>query len=321
LLNFLRSGDEVLASPFLFGGSYTLFTKTLPDLGIKTHFIDPTTPESWEAALTPATRAVFVEAIANPALVVPDFPALRAFCDRHHLPLLVDGTLLTPYLYDAERLGADLLFFSATKYLAGPASTVGGLVVDPGRYDWHSDARFDFADFKKAGRGAFLAKVRQRIMAALGPALSPMNAFLLLTGLETLPLRMERQCGNALEVASFLLQHPKVKEVLYPGLPDHPAHALSRELFRGKFGALIGFTLANKQACFKTLDALKLIRRSTNLGDTRSLVIHTASTIYGTLWKHEREEAGVGENLIRLSIGIEHPEDLLADLEQALRRA
>ena len=321
LMNLLRSGDEVLASPYLFGGSYTLFTRTLADLGIVTRFADPTDAGAFEALIGPKTRAVFVEALANPALVVPDFPALRALCGRHGLPLLVDATLLTPYLFDGEALGADVAFFSGTKYLAGPASTVAGLIVDTGRFPWHESALFDFGDFKRAGQGAFMTKLRKQAMAAVGPCLSPMSAFLLLTGLETLPLRMERQCETAQRVAAYLREHPRVEKVSYPGLPDHPAHDLSRAHFKGRFGGVLSFHLENKAECFRVLNAFDLIRRSTNLGDTRTLAVHPASTIYGTFWKHEQEEVGVTENMIRLSLGIEHPGDILADCDQALNAA
>ena len=237
------------------------------------------------------------------------------------MPLLLDASLLTPVLYDGTAAAADVLFFSATKYLAGPASTVAGLIVDTGRFPWHDAQRFDFTDFKGAGQGAYLARLRRQLMAAVGPCLSPMAAFLLLTGLETLSLRLDRQCDNAERAAAYLREHPKVREVRYPGLPDHPAHALCRAQYRGRFGAVLAFSLANKAACFRFLNALRLVRRCTNLGDTRSLAIHPASTIYGNFWKHEQEQAGVTEGLIRFSLGVEHPEDLLADLEQALEAA
>jgi O-acetylhomoserine (thiol)-lyase len=321
LLGLLRAGDELIASPYLFGGSYVLFTRTLPALGITVHLADPADPAAWEARVGPRTRALFLEALANPAMVVPDLAAFRALAERHGLPLLLDASLLTPLLYDGAAAPADVLFFSATKYLAGPASTIAGLVVDTGRFPWHTSARHDLEDFKGAGQGAYLAKLRRQLMAAVGPCLSPMTAFLLLNGLETLSLRLERQCDNAERCAAFLREHPKVRAVRYPGLPEHPAHALCKAQYRGRFGAVLAFELADKAACFRFLNALRLVRRSTNLGDTRSLALHPASTIYGTLWKHEQEQAGVSERLIRFSLGIEHAADILADLEQALAAA
>ncbi len=317
----LRSGDEVLASPCLFGGTFTLLNRTLRELGITTHFIDPADPASAEPHIGPTTRAVFLEAIANPAMVVPDFAAWRRLCDRHGLPLLVDATLLTPVLFDAEALGADVAFFSASKFLAGAASIVGGLVVDTGRCPWHTLGNPALEDYRRAGQGALLAKLRSRMMADVGPTLSPMNAFLILIGLESLPLRLERQCDNALAVATYLAEHPRVTGVRYPGLPDDPAHARSAAQFRGHFGSLLSFTLADKAACFRFLNRLQLAQRVINLGDTRTLANHPASTIYGTFWKHEQELAGVPDTLIRFSLGIEHPADILADLEQALEAA
>jgi O-acetylhomoserine (thiol)-lyase len=321
LLTLLKAGDELIASPYLFGGTYTLLTRTLADLGITTHFADPREPARAEAMIGPRTRAVFLEAIANPAMVVPPFKAWRALCDAHGLALLVDATLLTPCLYDAEAIGADVLFFSASKYLAGAASTVGGLIVDTGRCPWPERPGLALGDFAKGTPTAFLAKLRKRQLAAVGPCLSPMSAFLLLTGLETLPLRLERQCDNAGRVAGFLAEHPKVGEVLFPGLPTHPAHALSRAQFRGRFGSLLSFRLADKAACFRFLNACRLVARVTNLGDTRTMALHPASTIYATFWQHEQQQVGVTEDLIRLSLGIEHPADILADLEQALGAA
>lgn len=321
LLNFLRSGDEMVASPYLFGGSYTLFARVLPGLGITTHFADPSDPAAWEALIGPKTKALFMEALANPAMVVPDLEVYRNMADRHGLPLVVDTTLLTPVLYDPQAIDVDLLIFSASKYIAGAASTIAGLVTDTGRFPWHRSPKHDFSDFKAEGQGAYLLRLRRQLMSSIGPCLSPMSAYLLLTGLETLPLRLERQCENAEKAAVYLREHPLVNGVNYPGLPDHPAHRVTGAQFRGSFGALLSFELQDKATCFRFLNSLKLVRRSTNLGDTRSLAIHPASTIYSTLWQHEREQAGVTEGLIRLSLGIEHVDDILADLHQALRTA
>lgn len=321
LLSVLRSGDEVIASSYLFGGTYALFTRTLAELGITTHFVEPRDPAAAEALIGPRTRAVFLEAIANPAMIVPDFAAWRRLCDRHGLALVVDATLLTPVLYDAEALGADVAVFSTSKYLAGAASLVGGLVVDTGRCPWHERPAFGLGDYRQGRPTALLAKLRSTQMLSVGPCLSPMNAFLLLTGLESLPLRLERQCDNAEEAAAYLREHPKVRSVRYPGLQDHPDHALSREQFRGRFGSVLSFELADKAACFRFLNACRLVQRVVNLGDTRSMALHPASTIYGTFWKHQQEQVGVTDGMIRFSLGIEHPTDILADLEQALAAA
>lgn len=319
LLAMLKAGDAIVSGRYLFGGTHTLFQRTLPGLGITTEYFDPREPKAAAELITPQTKVVFLEAIANPAMVVPDFSAYRDLCERHGIPLVVDASLLTPVLFDAEALGADVAFFSASKYIAGPASTIGGLIVDTGRFPWHERDKLDFADFRRAGGQAFMTKLRKQLMAGVGPALAPMNAFLLMLGLETLPLRLERQTANTLAVAEFLRDHPRVREVRYPGLPDNEFHGLAMAQFRGSGGGVAAFRLGGKGECFRFLNALRLVKRAVNLGDTKSIAVHPASTIYGTIWPVEREELGVTEDLIRLSVGLENPTDIIADLEQALR--
>ncbi|MDH4120694.1 MAG: PLP-dependent transferase [Deltaproteobacteria bacterium] len=318
LLGLLKAGDEIITGRHLFGGTFTLLDKTLPPLGITTRFVEAQTPAQAETVAGPATRLVLLEAIANPALTVPDFAAWRKFCDERGLPLLVDATFLTPVLLDNQIVQADVVFFSTTKFFSGAATTLGGIVVDMGRMNWETRKDPGLADFRKAKEGAYLAKLRRRLMMDIGPALSPMSAFLQLIGMETLPLRLERQCANALAAARHLAAHPKVKSVVYPGLPGHPSHALAAQQFQGRFGSMLAFTLPDKAACFRFLNALKLARRSTNLGDTKTLALHPASTIYGGYWPHELEQVGVSEGMIRFSLGIESPQDILADLDQAL---
>lgn len=318
LLAMLKSGDRILSSRYLFGGSHTLFQRTLPELGIETDYFDPREPKAAEELISKDTKAVFLEAIANPAMVVPDFSLYRDLCTRHGIPLLVDASLLTPYLYDAEALGADVAFFSASKYLAGPASTVGGLIVDTGRFAWHEADKLDFGDFRKRGGMAYLTRLRKELMAGVGPALAPMNAFLLMLGLETLPLRLERQGENTRKVAEFLLEHPKVRKVLYPGLPGDEFYSLATRQFRGSGGAVMAFHLEGREQCFGFLNRLQLVKRAVNMGDTKSIALHPASTIYGTLWPVEREELGVTEDMIRFSVGLEDPEDVIFDLRRAL---
>ncbi|MCZ6730454.1 MAG: aminotransferase class V-fold PLP-dependent enzyme [SAR324 cluster bacterium] len=319
LLAMLKAGDEIAVGKYLFGGSYSLFTRTLPDLGITAQFFDPRSPEAAAELITPKTKGVFLEAVANPAMVVPDFSAYREICEGAGIPLLADASLLTPYLFDADRLGVDLAFFSASKYIAGPASTVGGLIVDTGRFPWHERERFDFGDLKRLGEQAYLTKLRKLLMAGVGPALAPMNAFLLLLGLDSLPLRMDRQSENAQAVAEFLQGHSRVRQVLYPGLPDDEFHHISKAQFKNNCGAVAAFRLADKAACFSFLNRLRLVKRAVNLGDTKSIALHPASTIYGTFWPHEQEQLGVTEDMIRLSVGLESPADIIADLDQALQ--
>ena len=319
LLGLAQAGDEIIAGNQLFGGTFTLLNRTLPALGITTHFVPPHSPEGLDGLVKPNTRAVLLEAIANPAMTVPDFAQWRAFCQRHNLPLLIDATLITPCRFDNSKLGAALAFFSSTKYIAGAASTMGGLVVDTGAYDWLANKSLPLADFRKFGPQAFLAKLRRQMMADIGPVLSPMAAFLQMTGLESLDLRFERQCQNAQEVARFLAQHPKVRQVLHPSLPAHPSHALAQAQY-GCFGGLMAFLLEDKAQCFRFLNALGLILRATNLGDSKTLALHPASTIYAGYWPHELEQVGVSESMIRLSVGLEDVRDLLEDLGQALEK-
>lgn len=318
LLAILKSGDELLAGKYLFGGSYVLFEHTFKNLGIKVKYFDPRDPEEAKKLITPATKGIFLEAVANPAMVVPDFSAYHKICAPLEIPLLVDATLITPYLYDRDVMGADLVFFSASKYLSGAATTIGGLIVDTGLYPWHKSKQIDLGDHTRAGENALLTRLNKELMASVGPSLSPMNAFLQFTGMESLAIRMDYVGTNAKTVAGFLKDHTKTKEVLYPGLPDHPAHDLIKKQFKGNGGGVLALRLESKEACFRFLNALKLFKRSTNLGDTRSLAIHPASTIYGNLWQAEQESLGVTDDLIRLSIGLEHPSDLTEDLAQAL---
>ncbi|MDH4225859.1 MAG: PLP-dependent transferase, partial [Deltaproteobacteria bacterium] len=318
LLGLLKAGDELIAGSTLFGGTYTLFTRTFPDMGITVHLVDPAHPEAAEEKFNANTKGVFLEAIANPAMVVPDFEAWGAACRNHEVPLLVDGTLLSPWLWDNSKIGAALAFFSASKYLAGPGTSIGGLVVDTGLYPWHEHKKLGLGDYKGHKGNALLAKLRRQMMADIGPTLSPFGAFLMITGMETLPLRMEKQCANAQQTAEALSRHPKVATVRYPGLPDDPFHQVAKRQFGGRYSSLMMFQLENKDQCFRFLNRLELIKRATNLGDTKTLALHPASTIYQGYWPHQLESVGISEATIRLSVGIEDPEDILYDLTQAL---
>jgi O-acetylhomoserine (thiol)-lyase len=221
-------------------------------------------------------------------------------------------------LYDSAAVPADLLFFSGSKFLAGTAAAVGGLVVDTGRFPWNDNPRVDLDDLRQAGQAALLTKLRRGVMAGIGPCLAPLHAFLLMTGLDSLALRLERQCDNTETLAGWLATQKPVRKVHYPGLSSDPNHDLTRRQFRGRAGAVLTFELDDKDTCFRFLNALRLIQRVTNLGDTRSLAVHPQSTIYGPLWKHEQVLLGVNERMVRLSAGIEHVDDLIQDLQQAL---
>lgn len=318
LLAIAGAGDHVVAGNQLFGGTYRLLSSTLQGLGIETRWVDARNAAQLHAAITSNTRAVLVEAIANPAMVVPNFDAIREICGAARVPLIVDATLVTPLLLDTQATGCDVAIYSGSKYLAGAATVIGGLIVDTGRFPWSQARATRLGDFLRQGDSAYLNRLRRELMVGIGPALSAQAAFLQLVGLETLGLRLERQCQNAQRIAEWLLAHPAVSSVAYPGLPDHPDHGNCLRYFRGHFGSMLGFNLASRAACFRFLNSLSLVRRAANLGDTKSLAVHPASTIYHGYWPAQREELGVPETLIRLSVGIEDSEDLLADLDHAL---
>lgn len=318
LLALVRSGDHIVAGKHVFGGTYTLLDTTLNRLGISTTWADVWDGREVNRALRPETRAVFVEAIANPAMTIPDFDAIRTACASRRIALIVDATLLTPLLFDPETTGADVAVYSGSKFLAGAATTVGGLIVDTGRFDWVHDGPDTLGDFRQTGAQAYLSRIRQELMVGIGPCLSPQAAFLQIIGLETLELRMERQRSSAQRVAEWLEQHPSVRSVAYPGLPSHKHHNRCTRYFDGNASCVLSFALQSRDACFRFLNRLQLVRRASNLGDTQSLALHPASTIYQAFWPAQRDELGASETLIRLSVGIEDVEDILADLAAAL---
>ncbi len=352
LLNLAQDGDEIVASTSLYGGTYALLAHTLPRLGITTRFVDLAAgPSAFADAITERTRAIYVETIGNPKLDVPDFEALAAVAHAAGVPLVVDNTFGTPILARPLEHGADIVIHSATKWIGGHGTAIGGVVVDGGRFDWKTAARFAslynspeaayhglvFADAFGAvdlGGGpvnaAFALRLRVLLLRDIGAALSPFNAFLLLQGLETLHLRMQRHVENAMAVAQFLESHPAVSWVQYPGLASHPTHALARKYLSGGFGGMLTFgvnagdaaTLEEQvQAAQGVIKELKLFSLVANVGDAKSLVIHPWSTTHEQLSESERLAAGVRADLIRLSIGIEDLPDLVADLEQALNAA
>jgi len=352
LLNLAQAGDEIVASTSLYGGTYALLAHTLPRLGITTRFVDLAAgPAAFADAITDRTRAIYVETIGNPKLDVPDFEALAAVAHAAGVPLVVDNTFGTPILARPLEHGADIVIHSATKWIGGHGTAIGGVVVDGGRFDWKTAPRFAslynspeaayhglvFADAFGAvdlGGGpvnaAFALRLRVLLLRDIGAALSPFNAFLLLQGLETLHLRMQRHVENALAVAQFLESHPAVSWVQYPGLASHPTHALARKYLSGGFGGMLTFGVnagdaatveEQVQAAQGVIKELKLFSLVANVGDAKSLVIHPWSTTHEQLSQAERLSAGVRADLIRLSIGIEDLPDLVADLEQALNAA
>ncbi|WP_257305467.1 O-acetylhomoserine aminocarboxypropyltransferase/cysteine synthase family protein [Geothrix campi] len=339
LTTLLRGGDHVVAGNNLYGGTYNLLSHTLPRAGIITTFVDSTQPEAFRAALRPETRAIYIEAVGNPKLDVPEFEAIAAIAHATGIPLIVDNTLPSPYLLNPFKLGADIVVHSATKYLGGHGTSVAGLIVDGGTFDWKSGKFPEFTEpfaayhgailADLAGPAAFITKARIEGLRDTGAALSPFNAFLILQGIETLHLRLERHGANALALAQWLSKHPKVAWVNYPGLPTSPNHAAAARYFRkgAGFGGILTFGLkpsasgGGLKAGGAVIDAVQLFSRLANLGDAKSLIIHPATTTHAQLSAEERAATGVTDDLVRLSVGLEHIDDLIEDLDQALAKA
>lgn len=331
LLTLARAGQEIVASTSLYGGTYNLFRYTLPQFGVEVKFVDPSDPENFRAAMTDKTRAVYAETLGNPKLDTLDIAAVAAIAHEHGVPLVIDNTVPSPYLVNPIAHGADIVVHSATKFIGGHGNSLGGVIVDSGRFGWDNgkfpqlsepDPSYHGVNFVEVlGNLAYILKVRVQLLRDVGPALSPFNAFLLLQGLETLHLRMERHSTNAARVAEFLQNHPKVGWVNYPGMPSHPSFERARKYFhRGLFGALIGFGIKDGGVAEgkRFIDNLELHSLLANIGDAKSLVIHPASTTHQQLSPEEQLASGVTPDFIRLSVGLEHVDDIIADLDQAL---
>lgn len=329
ILNIVQAGDEIVAADNLYGGTYNLFHHTFPRFGIKVRFVDSSNPENFAAVITGKTKAIYAEAIGNPKLDVLDIEALAGVAHAHRLPLIVDNTAV-PYLLRPIDYGADIVVYSATKFIGGHGTSLGGVIVDSGRFPWRegnfplitdADQSYHGINFIEAvGNKAYIIKARVTLLRDLGPALSPFNSFLLLQGLETLHLRMIRHSENALQVAEFLRNHPNVAWVNYPGLSDSPQFAKARKYLPKGAGAIIGFGVkGGKEAGVRFINRVKLLSHLANIGDAKSLVIHPASTTHQQLTEEEQLTTGVTPDFIRLSVGIENVEDIIEDLDQALR--
>jgi O-acetylhomoserine (thiol)-lyase len=319
VMTIVRSGDEILSSASLFGGTFSLFRDTLSHYGIDTRFVDPLDLKAVKDGINERTRLLFVETIGNPKLDVPDIHALADIAHEAGIPLVVDSTVSSPYLATGARLKADILAYSTSKYVNGTGTTIGGAIVDRGVFDWNSPKFPHFQQFyKKYRQFAFTARARKLVHKDVGACAAPMNSFLLTEGIQTLALRMERHCGNALSLARYLAAHPKVKWVSYPGLEDSPQHAVARRLYGGRFGGLLTFGTGDKASAFQVIDRLKMARNLANIGDAKTLVIHPASTICADYAPEDKALMGVTEDLIRVSVGIEDPRDIIEDFAQAL---
>ncbi|NOY83018.1 MAG: O-acetylhomoserine aminocarboxypropyltransferase/cysteine synthase [Kiritimatiellaeota bacterium] len=312
-------GDEIVAGTSLFGGTFVLLEELFGRYGVRTRFVEPTDPDRWRRAITDRTRLLFVEAIGNPKLDVPDIGALAELAAVHGVPLAVDATAATPALIRPGELGASLVIHSLTKYVGGHGAGLGGIVVDTGVYDWTAGRVEIPPEFlERYRRLAFAAFLRLRIQQHFGGCLAPFHAFLFTLGLETLALRMDQHCRNALALAQTLSAHPKVAEVRYPGLGTHPDHETARRQFGDRYGGLLTLRLGSQERCFRFMNRLRLAKRLANLGDVRTLVIHPASTFCREASPERAEAMGVSEDLVRVSVGIEAFEDLKSDFEQAL---
>jgi O-acetylhomoserine (thiol)-lyase len=333
ILNLTRAGDNVVTSASLYGGTYNLFQYTLPKFGIEFRFVDASKPAEFEAAIDGKTKAVYLETIGNPRLDVPDFEGIAAIAHKHGIPVIVDNTF-APLLAHPFEWGVDIIIHSATKWIGGHGTAIGGVVVDSGKFDWAASPRFkaDFVDPDPSYHGvsytgsfgnlAFILKLRVQLLRDFGPALSPFNSFLFLQGLESLPLRIERHSSNALALARWLEGHPSVDWVSYPGLASHASHELARKYLSGGYGGVVTFGLkGGVEAGRKLIDSVKLFSLLANVGDAKSLIIHPASTTHQQLSAQDQIASGVTPDLVRVSVGLEHIDDIIADLDQAIGAA
>ncbi|MBP9591295.1 MAG: aminotransferase class I/II-fold pyridoxal phosphate-dependent enzyme [Steroidobacteraceae bacterium] len=334
LLTITEAGQNIISSSALYGGTYNLFAHTLPQYGLEVKFGDHRDPASFERAIDANTRAIFCESVGNPAGNVTDFGALAEIAHRHGIPLIVDNTVPTPYLCRPFEHGADIVVHSLTKYLGGHGTSIGGALVDSGQFPWSQHAkkfpRLNTPDVsyhgvvytEAFGPAAYIGRARVVPLRNMGAAISPFNSFLVLQGIETLALRMDRICDNTLAIARRLREHPKVRWVNYAALPDHPSHDLAVKYMGGRASGILTFGIdGGRAAGARFQDALQLFTRLVNIGDTKSLACHPASTTHRQLNAAELERAGVSEDMVRLSVGIEHVDDLVADLDQALAAA
>ncbi|MRR16842.1 MAG: O-acetylhomoserine aminocarboxypropyltransferase/cysteine synthase [Deltaproteobacteria bacterium] len=333
LLNIARAGDEIVSADNLYGGTYTLFHYTFPRLGIKVNFVKSNDLKALEAAITPRTKAVYAESIGNPKMDVADLEGIAAVARKNGIPFVLDNTV-SPYILRPFDFGADIIVYSATKFIGGHGTSLGGVIVDSGKFDWTNgkfpiiadpDPSYHGLNFvealKPVGNLAYILKARVTLLRDLGPALSPFNAFLFLQGLETLHLRMPRHCENALAAAQYLEKHPKVSWINYPGLASSPEYDRAARYLPKGAGALMGFGVAGGiEAGKKFINSLELVSHLANIGDAKTLAIHPASTTHQQLSPEEQLATGVTPDFIRLSVGIEHIDDILADIEQALEK-
>ena len=338
VLNITRSGQNIVSTSYLYGGTYNLFYYTLSRLGIEVRFVDSSDPANVEKAIDENTRLVYGESIGNPKNNVDDYPAIAEIAHRHGIPFIIDNTVSPPPIFKPFEYGADVVVYSLTKFIGGHGTSIGGAIVDSGRFNWNNGKFPEIVEPDPSYHGvsyweafgshdraavpgvAFVMKARVQLLRDMGPALSPFNAFLFLQGIETLPLRMREHSRNALAVAEWLEKHPQVAWVNYPGLPSHPDHSRAKKFLKEGFGAIIGFGIkGGKESGIKFINSVKLLSHLANIGDAKSLVIHPASTTHQQLTPEQRASSGVTDDFIRLSVGLESVDDIMADLDQALK--
>ncbi|NDV83216.1 O-acetylhomoserine aminocarboxypropyltransferase/cysteine synthase family protein [Bacteroides sp. 51] len=329
--NITRAGDHIVSAKTIYGGTYNLLANTLPSFGVTTTFVDPSDLSNFERAIQENTKAVFIETLGNPNANIINIEAVSAIAHRHGIPLIIDNTFGTPFLIRPIEHGADIVVHSATKFIGGHGTSLGGVIVDSGKFDWVASGKFPqltepdpsyhgvrFVD--AAGPAAYVTRIRAILLRDTGATLSPINAFLLLQGLETLSLRVERHVENALKVVAYLKNHPKVAKVNHPSLPDHPDHLLYQEYFPNGAGSIFTFEIkGGKAEAHRFIDSLKIFSLLANVADVKSLVIHPATTTHSQLSEQELAEQGITPGTVRLSVGTEHIDDLLADIDQALQ--
>lgn len=330
LQNVARAGDHIVSANTIYGGTYNLLAHTLPQYGVTTTFVDPSDLSNFEKAIQPNTKAVFIESLGNPNSNIIDIAAVADIAHKHGIPLIVDNTFGTPYLIRPIEYGADIVVHSATKFIGGHGTSLGGIIVDSGKFDWVASGKFPqftepeasyhgvrFVD--AAGPAAYIIRIRAVLLRDTGAAISPFNAFILLQGVETLSLRVERHVSNALKVVEYLKKHPKVAAVNHPALPDHPDHGLYKQYFPLGAGSIFTFEVQGGAAEAQAfIDRLQIFSLLANVADVKSLVIHPASTTHSQLSEKELAEQGIKPGTVRLSIGTEHIDDIIDDLEQAL---
>lgn len=333
LINLAGAGDEIIAAPTLYGGTIELFTDTFRHLGITVKYADPDDPQSFAALITDKTKAVYLESLGNPAINIPDFEAIAEVAHKNGIPVLVDNTFATPFLFRPFEHGADIVLHSATKFIGGHGTTLGGLIVEKGDFDWEGSGRFEelvkpdesyggLSFVKDVPGASFVTRVRAKYLRDLGASLSPFNAWLLIQGLESLSLRIERHVSNAQKVADFLENHPKVTKVNYPSLPSSPYYKLAQKYFPKGTGSIFSFELqGGREAARRFIDAAQIFSDLANVGDSKSLLVHPASTTHQQLNDEALKAAGITSGTIRISVGLENVDDLLDDLKQALDKA